>query len=106
VPAPRPAAPSWFRGLALERSFPSARGWILALSALGIVLGMLAAVGNLRLTRALGWRLFGALLTAVALVFMLGMTFLVGLHPAVAAGLGFGTFIGTVIFAAGSSAPE
>ncbi len=96
----RPAVPRWFRGISLEHSFPSSAFWVLALSALGIIVGTLAAVFNLSLRGRLGWSMFGALLSAVALIFLFGISFLLGLHPAVAAGLGFGAFCGTVVFAA------
>jgi hypothetical protein len=101
----RPPVPKWFFGISLEHTFPTSQFWILALSALGIVLGVLAAVGNLALGRRRGWSLFGVILTASGLIFLLGISFLCGLHPAVAAGLGFGAFVGTVVFAAGNREP-
>jgi plastocyanin len=101
----RPAVPTWWFGISLEKSWPTSQLWILSLSALGIVLGVLAAIGNLALARRRGWSLFGVILTASGLIFLLGISFLCGLHPAVAAGLGFGAFVGTVVFAAGNREP-
>ena len=75
-------------------------GWVYLFGALGIVGGVLAATGNLRLAARRGWSKGVALLVGCALAFLAGVTFLVGLDLFVATSLGFGLFIGTVVFSA------
>jgi plastocyanin len=74
--------------------------WVYLFGALGIVGGVLAATANLRLAARRGWSKATALLLGCALAFLAGMLFLAGLNLFVATSLGFGLFIGTVVFSA------
>jgi len=92
--------PDWLTRLGSRPAFPSSKLAVLLLSALGIVVGMFAAIANLRLARRRRWPLGLAVFTGGVLALLLGMTFLVGLHGAIATALGFGAFIGTALFGA------
>jgi plastocyanin len=94
----RPRPPAWLHAPTGE--WPTRTGWVLFVSALGIVGGILLAIGNLRLAAQRGWSLGVAVVTNCGLAFLAGVMVVVGLHGAVATALGFGLFIGTVIFGA------
>jgi hypothetical protein len=81
-------------------TWPSGAPAVLVASALAIIAGILGAVGNLRLAARRGWSKAVAVLIGCGLAFVAGTLVALGLHGSVATALGFGLFIGTVIFAA------
>src|SRR5207247_1380967 len=58
------------------------------------------AVGRLRLAARRRWSKLASVLIGCALAFSAGILYLAGLHGAVATALGFGAFLGTVVFGA------
>jgi hypothetical protein len=99
--APRPPRSPIARWLEAPRTtWPRTTAAVLALSALAIAAGLLGAIANYRLAARRGVSKLVALLIGCGAAFLAGLLVLVGLHGAVATALGFGLFIGTVIFGA------
>ncbi len=76
--------------------------WILVmgLALAAMLIGIFAAVGNFRMAQKRGWSKGIAILFGCAIAFLAGTTVLLGLHGAIAIALGFGAFLGTMIFGA------
>jgi plastocyanin len=94
-----PRLPGWMLRLSARRPWPSG-SWAMALSIAGVPAGFaLAWLVFLAVSRARG-SLATALMLGCALAFLLGALVTVGLAGAVATALGFGAFMGTVLFGA------
>ena len=98
--------PAWMRWLASVHPWPPDGPWAWVLAGLAVAGGILLAIANLRFATRRGWSRLSAVLIGCALAFVSGTLIIVGLHVAVAAALGFGVFIGTAIFGAGSGEEE
>jgi plastocyanin len=95
--APPTRLPSWM--MRARRPWPTgAWGWVFSVA--GVPIGFALAIANLRLAARRGRSGALAVLGGCALAFLLGATVVFGLNGAVAIALGFGAFIGTVIFGA------
>jgi plastocyanin len=94
-----PRLPAWMLRLSERRPWPSGN-WALALSIAGVPVGFLLAwLVFIAVSRARG-SLATALMLGCGLAFLLGALVAVGLAGAVATALGFGAFMGTVLFGA------
>lgn len=80
--------------------------WVYPASALALVLGLLAAVGNLKAQARVGASKLAAVAAGCGLAALGGATVIVGLHAAVATALGFGLFVGTAVFGAAEDPEE
>ncbi len=69
-------------------------------SFLGLVLGLGGALAAVRLGARRKWPKLASVVIGCGLAFLAGVLYLAGLHGAVATALGFGLFLGTVVFGA------
>lgn len=83
-----------------RRAFPEGRLAIIFATVLCLLFGHWLALVNYRIAAARGWWKGSAMLIGCGLALVSGLLIVIGLHGAVAGALGFGVFMGTVIFGA------
>jgi plastocyanin len=98
-PDKAPQLPEWMRQIAARKSWP--RGyWAYVLSVVGAPVGFALAWALYLLGARRRWSLATCVIFGCALAFSLGALSVAGLSAAVATGLGFGAFMGTVLVGA------
>lgn len=101
-PSPPSPLPAWLRRLnEVNTQWPKTPRLAWWLSVVALLGGLALAKLNLRIAELRRFAKSTALLIGCGLAFLAGISVLLGLHGAVASALGFGLFVGTVIFLSG-----